>query len=56
MTHKHGPVYNWRCTDCQVASVIARRPSRPLQMAQIEYLVQYHGVNRNDLIARLTNG
>lgn len=56
MEHKHGPVYDNRCPDCQVASVIARRPSLPLQKAHIEYLVQYHGVNRDELVARLRNG
>ncbi len=52
--HKHGPVYRWNCPDCQVASIHARRPSRVLQVAHIEYLIKYHGVNRDDLIARLT--
>lgn len=53
MDHKHGPIYDWKCPDCQVASVIARRPSRVLQMAHIQYLAAYHGVNRDELIARL---
>jgi hypothetical protein len=56
VSHTHGPVYDNSCPDCQVASVHARRPSRPLQMAHIDYLVKYHGVNRDELVARLTNG
>lgn len=56
MNHKHGPVYDNRCQGCQVAGVRARRPSRVLQMAHIDYLVNFHGVNRDDLIARLKNG
>ena len=53
MTHKHGPIYIWSCPDCQVASVIVRRPSRQLQLAHIDYLVTYHGINKQELIARL---
>lgn len=56
MTHKHGPVYDNCCPECQVAAVLARRPSLILQRAHIEYLAKYHGVNRDELIARLKNG